>query len=275
MENQIFRVLHAYHPEDSTELALVNVLVYRNSLVLIGYKEEGQPLSAFIHYQFNEIGIEDIYSVQIQMIMDYIPAAFQKAAKKNIYHAEPTYVLIPREEMYEVNGYQMYTDMHSKGSEKMLTDEFASVDIKEYYNYPYRVYNDLDNAFENANFFSYHQNVFRHLKHKSTENTLVYISIKSNYIEIIGFKEGKLTFCNTFEYKNKADILYFIQASLENLGVALDSSDIYISTIRKEEQEDIFDTLKHYFPNFNSNVEATFGISTSFWDTYADAFLSH
>jgi hypothetical protein len=57
--------------------------------------------------------------------------------------------------------------------------------------------------------------------------------------------------------------------------VALDSSDIYISTIRKEEQEDIFDTLKHYFPNFNSNVEATFGISTSFWDTYADAFLSH
>jgi hypothetical protein len=104
---------------------------------------------------------------------------------------------------------------------------------------------------------------------------LVYISIKSNYIEIIGFKEGKLTFCNTFEYKNKADILYFVQASIEDMGVALDSSDIYISTIRKEEKEDIFDTLKHYFPNFNSNVEATFGISTSFWDTYADAFLSH
>jgi hypothetical protein len=275
MENQIFRVLHAYNAENQDALALVNVLVYRNSLVLIGYKEEGQPLSSFIHYQFNEIGIEDIYSVQIQMIMDYIPEAFQKAAKKNIYHAEPTYVLIPREEMYEVNGYQMYSDLHSKGSEKVLTDEFASVDVKEYYNYPYRVYNDLDNAFENATFFSYHQNVFRHLKHQSTEGALVYVSIKSNYLEIIGFNEGKLTFCNTFEYKNKADILYFIQASLEDMGVALDSSDIYITTIRKEEQEDIFSTLKHYIPNFNEKVTATFGIQPEFWNTYADAFLSH
>jgi hypothetical protein len=275
MENQIFRVLHAYNAENQDALALVNVLVYRNSLVLIGYKEEGQPLSSFIHYQFNEIGIEDIYSVQIQMIMNYIPEAFQKAAKKNIYHAEPTYVLIPREEMYEVNGYQMYSDLHSKGSEKVLTDEFASVDVKEYYNYPYRVYNDLDNAFENATFFSYHQNVFRHLKHKSTEGTLVYVSIKSNYIEIIGFNESKLTFCNTFEYKNKADILYFIQAAVQDLNIGLDSSDIYITTIRKEEQEDIFNTLKHYFPNFNEKVTATFGIQPEFWNTYADAFLSH
>lgn len=275
MENQIFRVLHAYHPEDSVELALVNVMVYRNSLVLIGYKEEGQPLSAFIHYQFNEIGIEDIYSVQIQMIMNYIPTAFQNAQKKNIYHAEPTYVLIPREEMYEINGYQMYTDMHSKGSEKILTDEFASVDIKEYYNYPYRVYNDLDNAFEHANFYSYHQNVFRHLKHKSSEGTLAYISIKSNYVEIIGFNNGQLIFCNTFEYKNKADILYFTQATIQEIGLALDSEDIYITTIRKEEQEDIFNTLKHYLPNFNSKVEATFGIQMNFWNTYADAFLSH
>lgn len=275
MENQIFRVLHAYNAENQEALALVNVLVYRNSLVLIGYKEEGQPLSSFIHYQFNEIGIEDIYSVQIQMIMDYIPEAFQKAAKKNIYHAEPTFVLIPREEMYEVNGYQMYSDLHSKGSEKVLTDEFASVDVKEYYNYPYRVYNDLDNAFENATFFSYHQNIFRHLKHKSTEGTLVYVSIKSNYIEINGFNEGKLTFCNTFEYKNKADILYFIQAAVQDLNIGLDSSDIYITTIRKEEQEDIFSTLKHYFPNFNEKVTATFGIQPEFWNTYADAFLSH
>lgn len=275
MENQIFRVLHAYNAENQEALALVNVLVYRNSLVLIGYKEEGQPLSSFIHYQFNEIGIEDIYSVQIQMIMNYIPEAFQKAAKKNIYHAEPTYVLIPREEMYEVNGYQMYSDLHSKGSEKVLTDEFASVDVKEYYNYPYRVYNDLDNAFENATFFSYHQNVYRHLKHKSTEGTLVYVSIKSNYIEIIGFNEGKLTFCNTFEYKNKADILYFIQAAVQDLNIGLDSSDIYITTIRKEEQEDIFSTLKHYFPNFNEKVTVTFGIQPEFWNTYADAFLSH
>ena len=275
MENQIFRVLHAYNAENQDALALVNVLVYRNSLVLIGYKEEGQPLSSFIHYQFNEIGIEDIYSVQIQMIMDYIPEAFQKAAKKNIYHAEPTYVLIPREEMYEVNGYQMYSDLHSKGSEKVLTDEFASVDVKEYYNYPYRVYNDLDNAFENATFFSYHQNVFRHLKHQSTGGALVYVSIKSNYLEIIGFNEGKLTFCNTFEYKNKADILYFIQATVQDLNIGLDSSDIYIATIRKEEQEDIFSTLKHYFPNFNEKVTATFGIQPEFWNTYADAFLSH
>ncbi len=275
MENQLFRVLHAYNAQNQDALALVNVLVYRNSLVLIGYKEEGQPLSSFIHYQFNEIGIEDIYSVQIQMIMDYIPEAFQKAIKKNIYHAEPTYVLIPREEMYEVNGYQMYSDLHSKGSEKVLTDEFASVDIKEYYNYPYRVYNDLDNAFENATFFSYHQNVFRHLKHKSSEGAMAYVSIKSNYIEIIGFNEGKLTFCNTFEYKNKADILYFIQAVLQDLNIGLDSSDIYITTIRKEEQEDIFSTLKHYFPNFNEKVTATFGIQPEFWNTYADAFLSH
>jgi len=275
MENQIFRVLHAYNAENKDPLALINVLVYRNSLVLIGYKEEGQPLNSFIHYQFNEIGIEDIYSVQIQMIMDYIPDAFQKAAKKNIYHAEPNYVLIPREEMYEVNGYQMYSDMHAKGSEKVLTDEFESVDVKEYYNYPYRVYNDLDNAFENGTFFSYHQNLFKHLKHKSNGGKMVYVSIKSNYIEIIGFNEDKLTFCNTFEYKNKADILYFTQAVVQDLNIGLDTSDIYITTIRKEEQEDIFNALRHYFPNFNEKVTATFGIQSEFWNTYADAFLSH
>jgi hypothetical protein len=104
---------------------------------------------------------------------------------------------------------------------------------------------------------------------------MVYVSIKSNYIEIIGFNEGKLSFCNTFEYKNKADILYFTQAVVQDLNIGLDTSDIYITTIRKEEQEDIFNALRHYFPNFNEKVTATFGIQSEFWNTYADAFLSH
>lgn len=69
--------------------------------------------------------------------------------------------------------------------------------------------------------------------------------------------------------------MYFIQAAVQDLNIGLDSSDIYITTIRKEEQEDIFSTLKHYFPNFNEKVTATFGIQPEFWNTYADAFLSH
>lgn len=273
MATNIFRVLHAYHPDDTIELEKIDIFVYRDSFIIVGYTQIGAQMSSFIHYEFNDLGLKDIYSTQLQRILDQVPAAYSRAKIKNIYHAEPHYILIPNKELNDINGYKAFGDLHSISVEKLLTDTIPAIHSTIFYNYPYRVYNDFNFAFENATFHASLKPMLETLKKNSVGKTIFYASIKSKFVEINCFRDEVLLFSNSFEYNTKAEIVYFIQAVLSDMGLNDNSDDIYISCIRKDEIEDFFNTFRSYFPHFNDKATETFGFPADFWSVYGDMIL--
>lgn len=273
MNPSVCKIVHSYHSENMDSIDRAEIFIYRSALILVGFQNHNEAFVSFVHYQFNDLPIDDIYATQIQMIENDIPEIFKKAITKNVYHAEPQYVLVPFSEFQGINPYEMFSELHSKGSEKLLTDDLLAIGAKEIYNYPFRVYNDAANAFENAQFSSYHKPLFHKLKQASGDFKSLFVSIKSKNVELVGFYRGNLLYANSFEYKSNADVLYFIQAVLQDLGISNDSEHIYITTIQKEEQQEIFEFVKTNIPNFNQNVASIFGCPEPYWNSYGDVFL--
>jgi len=272
MENKLLKVLHAYHPNEEAQFEKADILVYRDSLILTGYEKLGEPMSSFVHYQFRDLNLPNIYSTQIQLAEDQIPTAYRSAVIKNVFHCESTFVLVPQTELSGINSYSAYSTTYSETAEKLLIDDLDTVRSREFYNYPFRVYNDLFFAFENAQFFSYHRPSFEILKRKSAGTDIVFVSIKTKYMEIIVFRNGELILCNTFEVKsnNYAEI---IKRNLSQVSIENSSSQIFITCVKKEEKDAIFDSLKGHFTQFNSRAEEVFGFPIAFWDVYGDLIL--
>ncbi len=167
MENKLLKVLHAYHPNDDMKFEKADILVYRDALILTGYEKIGQPMSAFVHYQFRDLNIPGIYSTQIQLAIDQIPSAYRAAVIKNVFHCESTFVLVPQSELAGIDSYSAYRSVYTESAEKLLVDDLDTIRSREFYNYPFRVYNDLFFTFDNAQFFSCHRPSFEVLKRKS------------------------------------------------------------------------------------------------------------
>lgn len=273
MENNIFKILHAYHPNNEMKLAKVDILVYQDALILSGYEKLGSEMSSFIHYQFHDLNLKGIYSTQIQLALQYIPAAYREAAIKNVFHCESIYALVPQAELEGINSYSIFTTLHSEPAEKLLIDDHDSILSREYYNYPFRVFNDLFFTFENASFYSGHRPSFEVLKRKSMGGNIYYASIKSKHLEVICFRNGQLLMCAIYEVQRPEDMAFYIKATLTDLGIETGSKDIFITCVRKEEKDHIFGILRAQIPNFNQNVESTFGFPSEFWDCYGDLIL--
>jgi hypothetical protein len=272
MDNKLLKVLHAYHPHEDMKFEKADVLLYRDALILTGYDKIGQPMSAFVHFQFRDLNIPGVYSTQIQMALDQIPKAYREAVIKNVFHCESTFVLVPQSELTGIDSYSAYRSMYNEPAEKLLVDDLESIRSREFYNYPFRVYNDLYFTFENAQFFSYHRPSFEVLKRKSVGKDLVFVSIKTKYLEFVLFRNGELLQCNTFDASAK-DYASIISKNMKQFNVDSNSSDIYITSVRKEENTSIFASLQQTFPAFNTKAEETFGFPLSFWEIYGDLIL--
>jgi hypothetical protein len=59
------------------------IFIYRSALILVGFQNHNEAFVSFVHYQFNDLPIDDIYATQIQMIENDIPEIFKKAITKN------------------------------------------------------------------------------------------------------------------------------------------------------------------------------------------------
>lgn len=272
MENKLLKVLHAYHPGENMKFEKADILVYRDALILTGYEKIGQPMSAFVHYQFKDLQLPGVYSTQIQLAIDQIPAAYRNAVIKNVFHCESTFVLVPQSELTGIDSYSAYRSTYNEPAEKLIIDDLDSIRSREFYNYPFRVYNDLFFTFDNAQFFSYHRPSFEVLKRKSAGKDLTFVSIKTKFLEFILFRNGSLVQCNTFDAASK-DYASIISRNMKEFNVQLDSADVYITSVRKEENTEIFSHLRTQFPAFNSKAEETFGFPLSFWEIYGDLIL--
>ena len=115
--------------------------------------------------------------------------------------------------------------------------------------------------------------MLENLKKHSIGKTIFYASIKSKFVEIHCFRDEVLLFSNSFEYNNKVEVVYFIQAVLGDMNLNDNSDDIYISCVRKEETAEYFETFKNYFPHFNEKATETFGFPADFWSIYGDMIL--
>ena len=82
---------------------------------------------------------------------------------------------------------------------------------------------------------------FRHL----TEGKTVFVNVRDDSFDMVYFKDSKLVFYNLFRFRTKEDFIYFLLASVEQLGLNPETAEVVLSGMI-EKDSGIFDMISRY-----------------------------
>jgi hypothetical protein len=136
--------------------------------------------------------------------------------------------------------------------------------------------NDLINSFyPGVNTYHHIKPLFDHISHsrKSANGNCIHIHIEREFFNLIIFNNNLLKFCNTFNYRNISDILYFVLNVFKNLDIKQEET-IYFSGLT-EKYDDLSSNFSIYVRNIKfAEPSGNFTFSYVFNDMDLHRFLN-
>ena len=137
-------------------------------------------------------------------------------------------------------------------------------------------FSDLINSFY-PGVHPYHhiKPLFDHISHsrKSVNGNYIHIHVEREFFNLIIFNHNLLKFCNSFNYRNISDILYFVLNVFKNLDIKQEET-IYFSGLT-EKYDDLSSNFSIYVRNIKfAEPSGNFTFSYVFNDTDLHRFLN-
>lgn len=117
--------------------------------------------------------------------------------------------------------------------------------------------------------------LFGHISHtkKHTDGNYIHIHVEREYFNLIISNDNKLKFCNTYNYRNISDILYFVMNVFKKLDVKQEET-IYFSGLT-EKYDDLSSNFSIYVRNLKfSEPAGSFTFSYVFNETALHQYLN-
>jgi hypothetical protein len=135
-------------------------------------------------------------------------------------------------------------------NEVILTNKITDPETYLIFSVPAPLTDLIKKIFPQAQPFHHIKTLLRHISHKrkSVNGNYIHIHIERDFFQIIIFNHDSLRFCNTFNYRNISDILYYVLNVFKNLDIKQEES-IYLSG-----QTAKFDDISSSFSIYIRNV---------------------
>jgi hypothetical protein len=198
----------------------------RNKFVAIESYSTGKPQSMV---QFADQLREIIESAQI------LNASYQKV---RIVWEGKQFTMIPVELFNEkqTETYIQFTQS-LPASSAVFADTMKNMHAVNAYGIPSIIKETLSSAYPNHKLNHYLTILVESLliaNKNGGQNNKTYVNISAQSFDLIVIRDGKLLFCNTFDYRSAEDVIYFILFSFEQLGIsAADAGAVLIGDILK------------------------------------------
>jgi hypothetical protein len=133
----------------------------------------------------------------------------------------------------------------------------------------------INNYYPGAHPVHHIKPLLEHIYHyrKNIHGNYIHVHIEKEFFNLIIFDHNVLKFCNTFNYSNSNDILYFVLSVFKNLDIRQEET-IYLSGIT-EKYDDISSGFSTYIRNIKfTEPSGTYSFSYVFSDTDLHRFLT-
>ncbi len=208
----------------------------RNKFVMLrSYEPEDN--SRFDPYRLNEIIRKDDFLVR-------------KFRKTNIITPTPRSTLVPGP-LFEDSRKEEYLDFNQKkiDRERVMISKIKNSDIYTIFSVQEGFADLLKGLFPEGNIMHSLKPLFQyvHFNRRSTGNN-VHIHFEKDYFDTVIFDPNELKFCNTFQFKSRSDIEYFVLYVLKKMNVRQDET-VYLSGKTQEKE-----ALLHGFSQYLTDV---------------------
>jgi hypothetical protein len=156
--------------------------------------------------------------------------------------------IIPQKE-FNANNADNYLQFLYSNNKQQITNYNLLPTIQCYnvFSYPSLLYTNLNTLFNGVKLYHHVTTFITHLIEDSSQKSqpVCTVFLSDGLMNIGIAKNGQLLFFNTFEYKDKSDVAYFILGILEQYNMSARLTDIEISSDTKYHDE-IFDFLNNF-----------------------------
>ena len=137
------------------------------------------------------------------------------------------------------------------------------------------IYDLINNLFPGVHPYHQLKPLFDHISHnrKSINGNYIHIHVEREFFNLIVFSHNLLKFCNSFNYRNINDILYFVLNVFKNLDIKQEET-IYFSGLT-EKYDDLSSNFSIYVRNIRfAGPSGNFTFSYVFNDVDLHRFLN-
>ncbi|MFZ2340484.1 MAG: DUF3822 family protein [Bacteroidales bacterium] len=208
----------------------------RNKFVMLrSYEPEDN--SRLDPYRLNEIIRKD----------DFLTRKFRKT---NIITPTSRSTLVPGP-LFEDSRKEEYLDFNQKKNERerVMISKIKNSDIYTIFSLQEGFADLLKGLFPEGNIMHSLKPLFQyvHFNRRSTGNN-IHIHFEKDYFDTVIFDPNELKFCNTFHFKSRSDIEYFVLYVLKKMNVRQDET-VYLSGKTQEKE-----ALLHGFSQYLTDV---------------------
>lgn len=196
--------------------------------------------------------------------------------KVNVVMPSKKFTLIPAPLFDPAKKDEYFKFNHIKEDGNMIvTNRVSDPDAYLVFSVPKPV-NDLINSFyPGAHPYHHIKPLFDHISHsrKSANGNCLHIHVEREFFNLIIYNNNLLKFCNTFNYRNISDILYFVLNVFKNLDIKQEET-IYFSGLT-EKYDDLSSNFSIYVRNIKfAEPSGNFTFSYVFNDMDLHRFLN-
>ena len=169
-----------------------------------------------------------------------------------------------------------YTFNHLKGeSDLIFANKLSDPDAFIVFAIDKHMYDMVNTFFSGANPVHHLKPLFNQISHirKSIHENYIHVHVERDYFNLIIFGSNLLRFCNTYNYRNISDILYFVLGAFKKLDIRQEET-VYFSGLT-EKYDDISSNFSMYIRNIKfAEPVGNFTFSYVFNDTELHKFLN-
>ncbi len=234
----------------------------RNKFVLIRAFEPEE------NKYFNADKINDLFGKD-----DFLAKRYKKV---NLIISSKKFTLVPAPLFDPGKKDEYFTFNHIKEEgDIIITNKIADPDSILIFSVSKQVNDLIKNYYPEVYPLHHIKPLLSHISHnrKSVHGNYIHIHVEKEFFNLIIFNENILEFCNTFNYRNISDILYFVLNVFKNLDIKQEET-IFFSGLT-EKYDDLSSNFSIYIRNIKfAEPSGSFTFSYVFNDMELHRFLN-
>ncbi|MEI6048753.1 MAG: DUF3822 family protein [Bacteroidota bacterium] len=188
----------------------------------------------------------------------------------------PKFILIPAPLFDPAKKDEYFTFNHIKEDGNMIVaNKVSDPDAHLVFSVSKPVSDLINSYYPESHPLHHIKPLFSHIFHsrKSVHGNYIHIHIERDFFNLIIFDHNALKFCNTFNYRNITDILYYVLNVFKNLDINQEET-IYFSGLT-EKYDDLSSDFSIYVRNIKfAGPSGNFSFSYVFNDTELHRFIN-
>jgi hypothetical protein len=203
---------------------------------------------------------------------DFLTKRYKKV---NIVIPSPKFTLVPAPLFDPARKDEYFTFNHIQENDIILSNKVSDPEAFIVFSIS-KPFNDLiNNFYPGIHPYIHIKPLFDHISHvrKGINGNYIHIHVEREYFNLIIFNNNLLKFCNTYNYRNISDILYFVLNVFKTLDIKQEET-IYFSGLT-EKYDDLSSNFSIYVRNLKfAEPTGNFTFSYVFDDTDPHRFIN-